>query len=325
MSKAKTAGWEDQISTPILLISGPEEFFATRALRNLKATLKTKSPDLEIVELEAGDYTAGSLLGLASPSLFNEPRLIVINGVERCSDPLITDGIAYLETPTDETTVVFRHSSGVRGKKLLEALRASSQVTEVPCVELKKDAERVDFAGKEFARAGRKVSRGALRVLCDAFAEDIGELAAACSQLIDDSAEDITETLVERYYAGRVETNSFKVVDAAVAGRPGEALALLRHLIGAGMEPVPLVAAFAMRMRLLAKLFDNRGASAAQLGAQPWQVDKASRELSGWSEEGLSRVIEEIAATDAAVKGAERDPVFALERLIVLITNRGVV
>ena len=55
----------------------------------------------------------------------------------------------------------------------------------------------------------------------------------------------------------------------------------------------------------------------------PWQVDRARRDLAGWSDEGLQRAIESLAATDAAVKGAERDPVFALERLIGVIAARG--
>ena len=61
------------------------------------------------------------------------------------------------------------------------------------------------------------------RALLDAFSDDLAELASACSQLLQDSADSISEQIVERYYGGRVETNAFKVADAALAGRSGEA------------------------------------------------------------------------------------------------------
>ena len=66
-----------------------------------------------------------------------------------------------------------------------------------------------------------------------------------------------------------------------------------------------------------------RGASAGSLGLAPWQVDRARRDLIGWTDEGLGAAIQALAATDAAVKGAERDPVFALERLVGIIASRG--
>jgi DNA polymerase-3 subunit delta len=278
---------------------------------------------LEVTEIEASDYGSQAIFELTSPSLFNEPRLLIIRGVEKCSDALIEDGPKYLADPTSDTTVIFRHSSGVRGKKLLEALRASEAVTEVACQPIKKDQERIEFVKSEFAAAKRQINPAAVRALCDAFNDDLAELSAACQQLLQDSAENIDEALVDKYYSGRVETNAFKAADAAIAGRTGEALALLRHAINSGGDPVPMVAAIAMRMRILAKVYGSKTLTAAQIGAEPWAIEKAKREVAGWTEDGLAKVIQEIAVCDAAAKGAERDPVYALERLMILIANRG--
>jgi DNA polymerase-3 subunit delta len=76
----------------------------------------------------------------------------------------------------------------------------------------------------------------------------------------------------------------------------------------------------------MAKVSGARGGSgqlAGQLGLAPWQIDRAKRDLQGWSGTGLGRCIEVLAETDAAVKGAERDPVFALERMVGVIAARG--
>jgi len=319
--------WHAVRPAPIVLVSGGEDVLAERAIGLLRDFLRAEDPALEVSDLEADGYRRGELLTLASPSLFGEPRLIRVSAVEKASDDFLLDALEYLEQPDDTTTLVLRHRSGVRGKKLLDAIRAGTGGgIEVVCAELKKDAEKQDFAAAEFRAAGRKVAPGALRALVGAFSDDLRELSAACRQLIADAPGDITEAVVDRYYGGRVETNAFAVADAAIAGRHGEALIALRHALDSGADPVPMVAAFAMKLRTMAKVSGSRGSGAqlaSSLGMAPWQVDRARRDLAGWTDEGLGVAIETLAATDAAVKGAERDPVFALERLVGVISARG--
>lgn len=250
-----------------------------------------------------------------------------MEAVEKCGDGFLADMLAYLQAPADGTVVVLRHAGGVRGKKLLDAIRSGAGGgIEVVCAELKKDAEKYDFAASEFSTAGRAIAPGALRAITSAFSGDLAELAAACQQLLSDSAERITEATVDKYYGGRVESNAFQVADAAIAGRYGDALVTLRHALSSGADPVPMVAAFASKIRTMAKLAGARGGSgqlAQQFGLAPWQVDRARRDLQGWTEEGLGRCIEVLAETDANVKGGGRDPVFALERLIRIVSARG--
>lgn len=311
----------------MILVSGPEQFLADRAVRQLRDQLTAEDPSLEVHDLEADHYQPGELITLASPSLFAEPRLIRVATVEKCTDAFLTETLRYLESPADDTYLVLRHGGGVRGKKLLDTIRSGTgQGIEVVCAELKKDTEKLDFAAAEFAAERRRVTSGALRALVTAFSDDLAELASACQQLISDAAEEITEATVEKYYEGRVETNAFKVADAAVAGRQGEALVLLRHALASGADPVPVVAAFAMKIRGMAKVHGAYGPSgqlASRLGMAPWQVDRAQREVRGWSEAGLGRCIEVVAETDAAVKGAERDAIYALERMVTTISMRG--
>ena len=88
-----------------------------------------------------------------------------------------------------------------------------------------------------------------------------------------------------------------------------------------------MLAAFAMKVRTMAKVSGARGSSgqlASQLGLAPWQVERAQRDVRGWTEQGLARAIELLAETDAQIKGGGRDPVFALERMVTAIAARGV-
>ncbi|MEQ1737875.1 MAG: DNA polymerase III subunit delta, partial [Rhodoglobus sp.] len=227
-----TLAWHAVRPAPVVLVSGTEGFLADRAIRSLRDLLKAEDPSLEVHDVEADQYGPGELLTLASPSLFNEPRLIRVVNVEKCTDAFITETIDDLASPADDTYLVLRHAGGVRGKKLLDAIRGGAGGgIEISCVELKKDAEKSEFAAAEFSSAGRRITPGALRALVSAFSDDLAELATACQQLLSDATDEITEVTVEKYYSGRVETNAFRVADAAIAGRRGEALVLLRHAL----------------------------------------------------------------------------------------------
>lgn len=331
MAAPKTAipvlSWDKVRPAPVILVSGTEGFLADRAIRALRDLLRAEDPSLEVSDLEADQYGPGELLTLASPSLFNEPRMIRAVNVEKCTDAFITETIDYLATPADDTYLVLRHAGGVRGKRLLDTIRSGvGGGIEIACLELKKDTEKTEFAAAEFSAAGRRVTGGAIRALVSAFSDDLAELAAACQQLLADASEEITEVTVEKYYSGRMETNAFKVADAAIAGRRGEALVLLRHALASGADPVPIVAAFGSKLRTMAKISGTNapaGQLASKFGLAPWQVDRARRDLQGWTDEGLGRSIEALADTDEQIKGLGRDPVFALERMIGIIAARG--
>lgn len=319
--------WDEARPAPVVLVSGPEDLLAERAIRRIREALVAADPSVEVSDLDAAGAAPGDLITLASPSLFGEPRLIRVTGVERLSDTFLTEALRYLEAPADDTTVILRHAGGTRGKKLLDAVRGGlGGGIEVACAELKRDSDRSEFAAAEFRTAGKRIRPAALRLLVSAFQADLAELASACQQLIADTTGDITEGTVETYYAGRVETNAFAVADAALAGRRGEALVLLRHAIATGADPVPIVAAIAMKLRTMARVLDARGSSASiasEHGLAPWQVDRARRDAQGWQADGLGRAIVLLAETDERVKGAARDPEYAVERLVAFVAGRG--
>jgi DNA polymerase-3 subunit delta len=319
--------WRSPQPAPVVLVSGPEEVCAERAISGVRDYLRAEDPSLEVTDLRADDYVQGTLLAVTSPSLFGEPRLVRVSGVEKCSDAFLAEAVAYLAFPQEGATVVLRHTGAtVRGKKLLDAIRAGEGGgVEIACPAIKRDSDRYDFAAGEFQVAKKRIAPAALRALVSAFTDDLTELAAACQQLIADVPGDVTEQVVERYYGGRVEISAFTVADTAIAGRYGDALIALRHALASGADPVPLVAAIALKLRTMARVAGSREPSvalAARLGLKDWQVDRARRDLAGWTESTLGMAIQAAARADAEVKGGSRDSVFALERLVTVIATR---
>jgi DNA polymerase-3 subunit delta len=51
----------------------------------------------------------------------------------------------------------------------------------------------------------------------------------------------------------------------------------------------------------------------------PWQVDKARRQLAGWSGAGITSAISAIAHADSQVKGGGSDPAFACEQALMAV------
>jgi len=323
VAETQVMEWRKAAPAPVVLLIGTESYLAEQAIRSIREKLRSQEPNLEIHEIEADSYTPGDLLALSSPSLFSEPRFVIVQSLENASVAFVADLTESLNQPVADTTLVLRHSGGVgRTKGILDIVRKVDHA-EIKCDEVKA-GERAAFVQAQFNHHGRKISRDGIKAVTDAFADDLVELASACDQLMQDASGEITQQVVDTYFGGRVETNSFKIVDAAFAGKTGEALALTRHALSTGSDPIVINAAFAMKIRQIAKVIGNRGANPAGLGMDPWQMKKALAVASGWNDDGLARVITAIADTDAAAKGGERQPAFALERLVRLVCNRGV-
>jgi len=305
---------------PLVLIRGPEQVLAERALAQTLDALRLTAPDLEVVRLYAAAYEGGQLTLEASPSLFGGAKAIVVRDLDEGGDELQLDVLAYVAAPQPDMTLIVLHKGGVRGKKTLDALKgAGARVIDAPAIT--SDGDKMSFAMHEFRAGRRKATAEAVRALVEAVGKDVRELASACQQLIADTEGMIDEDVVARYHGGKVEASGFKVADATMAGEVGEALRLLRHALSVGVDPLPIVAVLGQQVRQLIRVGaagrGRRDDISRELGMPPWQVDRARRALAGWQAEGLGRCLQAVAAADVAVKGGGRDPVYAVERLIL--------
>ena len=313
--------WDQVDLAPVVLIRAGEEILADRAVSRLLAQARQQDPSTEISTIEAAAYESHQLDTLVSPSLFGEPKLVLVPALEQMNDALLTDLLAYISAPAPEVVVLLRHNGGQRGRRLLDAL-AESPYPVVTIGAVKSARDKAALVGSDVRRAGRRMEPEAVGALVDALGSDLRELCSAVDQLVADTQGTITLQAVNIYYAGRFEATGFTVADAAAAGNVAKAITALRHAIATGTEPVPIVAALAMKIRQLARVAaagGRRGVGPKELGMAPWQVDRARRELSGWSDDALAAAIVAVARADAEVKGESRDPVHAVERAVLTI------
>ncbi|RBP63945.1 DNA polymerase III delta subunit [Brevibacterium sanguinis] len=308
--------WSSAKPAPVVMISGSEQVLVRMAKDRIVAAARKKDP--EEIDLDASSCQGGELAMAASPSLFSTAKLITVDAVEKCSEAFLDDALGYLDDPHEDTVLLLLHGGGNRGAKLVKKLDAAGY-PRIDAAPLKNESDRAKFAQGRFKAAKRQIDEGGMAALMAALGSDLAELNAGIDQLVEDTTGTITAEIVDKYYGGRVEATGFKVADAAVSGDAGSALSLLRHALSTGSDPVPLVAAVAMKLRSMAKVQGFSGSSgelAAELKMAPWQVDRARREVRRWNEVALGQSLIAAAEADEAVKGGGRDPVYAVESFV---------
>jgi len=309
---------------PFYLLLGSEAALADRALSKIQSELKEEKAEVTVIS--AGEAILGDIADALAPSLFSERRALVIKDLQDLPDEAKDEVTRYLEQPDPTMTVIFVHKGGVKGKALLDAIKKVKPEI-IACEQIKKEAEKENFVRDLFLDSGRKASPAAVKALVGALGGDLRELQSAVSQIaLDAPAGVIDEEMVDKFHQGRVETTGFDVADATLDGNLPIALITLRSALETGTDPVMVTSAIASSLRSLAKVSGSANGAksfelAGQLGMAPWQIDKARRQLQGWTPRGLSRAVQAIALADAQVKGASSDPIYALEKALAEISS----
>ena len=281
----------------ITLIQGGESVLADRAI----ASLLVKNPQATVTQLECSEIELGAITDALAPSLFGEDRILVLREIQELAQDLQDEVTEFLSNPDPSVELVLWHKGGVKGKALLDKIKKLKP--EVIAVDaIKKDGEKAQFVHDEFARAASQL------------ASDVA------------SGKTIDVADVEKFQQGRVETTGFDVADATLDGKTDLALITLRQALTTGVDPVLITSALASSIRTLAKVSgSNKGVKsfelASSLGLPPWQIDKARRQLQGWTPATLSYAVVTLAEADAQIKGAAADPGYALERAILEIAR----
>ena len=318
--------WHSVRLTPLILIKGSEGLIVQRALERIRGLAHEQDPSTVVHDLSGEALGAGALHAATSPSLFGEPRLVIIPDLQSAPEALLEDVRSYAASPEPDVVLVAVHRSGNRGKKTLDALKKAGAVL-ITADPLKKASEKQAFVAAEFTRAGRRIDPDAVSALVDAFGTDLSELAAISRQIISDTTPDegqapptVTVDDVHALTAGRVETTAFAVADALIAGREAQALQLVQQAQLAGADPIPIIAAVALKMRQLARA-SAPGSSARSAGVPDWVFRNLSREARAWSDRAIARSMEAIAQADHEAKGAGRDPAWSLQRMIMDVSR----
>jgi len=306
----------------LVLIRGDEPLLVDRAVQRALADARRADPETERREAQAGGLSVVEFSELVAPSLFAEPRVVVVRGAQESAKELASALLDYASAPVDGVTLVVHHSGGARNKPLADGLTKAG-ATVIACEKVTRASERIDFVRAEIRSAGGTTTPEAVAALVDAVGNDLRELASAAGQLVADTGGMIDESAVRRYHRGRAEVSGFAISDLVVAGNVAGALEALRWALAVGVPQVVIADALADGVRTIAKVAGAGGGNpyqlASRLGMPPWKIDKARGPARQWSGAGLARAMVVVADLNADVKGQAADADYALERAVMAI------
>lgn len=167
--------------SPIMLIQSGEDVLGDRAVRSARTSLRARDPNTDIVELDASAYSTGELDVLLTPSLFGEPKAVFVPNLEKVNVAFQEDLLAYMKSPDPDSVLLLRHNGGVRGKKVLDALKRA-KVPSTKIAKIKYANEKGRLVTSDVRTAGRRITQDAVEALVAAMGSDLRELLASVNQ-----------------------------------------------------------------------------------------------------------------------------------------------
>lgn len=286
---------------PVILLWGEDAFLlrevALQLLGNLRAT-----------EVDAGEWQGGELQDLATPSLFGEPRALLVTDCRSLPKDALGELAAYLSAPDPDAPLVLACTTAERGKPPAALVKIVEPVGEVRQVQIPRK-ELEPWLVQRAKTAGLELTPPAARALVDTLGEDIGQLAAAVEQLTGAfQGQQVTPALIHTQFRGLGEQKSWDLCDRAFGKDLPGAIRSLRSIEEGGDDALMVLGAIAARLRDLMRVraLPDR-LPPAQLAKQAglrfeWQARRYQQQARNFSLERLVAIHQEVAETDRALK-----------------------
>jgi DNA polymerase-3 subunit delta len=286
---------------PVILLWGEDAFLlreaALQLLGNLRAT-----------EVDAGEWQGGELQDLATPSLFGEPRALLVTDCRSLPKDALGELAVYLSAPDPDAPLVLACTTAERGKPPAALVKIVEPVGEVRQVQIQRK-ELEPWLVQRAKSAGLELTPPGARALVDTLGEDIGQLAAAVEQLTGAfQGQQVTPALIHAQFRGLGEQKSWDLCDRAFGKDLPGAIRSLRSIEEGGDDALMVLGAIAARLRDLMRVraLPDR-LPPAQLAKQAglrfeWQARRYQQQARNFSLERLVAIHQEVAETDRALK-----------------------
>lgn len=272
--------------------------------------------DLRATEVDGAEWDGGELQGLATPSLFGEPRALLVSEARSLPKEALQELATYLEAPDPDATLIVCCTIAERGKlpvglqKLVEG-RGEIRKVEVTRRELEPWlVARAKEEGFELAMPGA-------RALVEALGPDPGQLVAAVQQLqAAFPGQRVGTAEVARQFRGLGEQKTWDLCDRAFGRDLPGAIRSLRAIEEGGDDAIMVLGGISARLRDLLKVRSlPERMPPAQVAKEAglrfeWQARRYQQQARNFSLEQLVSLHDRITDADRALKsGASGDVV----------------
>jgi DNA polymerase-3 subunit delta len=297
------------MTSPVLLLWGEDAFLLREAALEALG-------DVRAIEVDAAAWQGTELQDLATPSLFGEPRALLISDCRGLSKDAVGALAAYLAAPVDDARLLLTCTVAERGKLPAALQKLVDPVGDIRQVQVaRKEIE--PWLVQRAKRADVQLTAPAARSLVQTLGEDLGQLAAAVEQLANAfQGQQVTPAEVHRQFRGLGEQKTWDLCDRAFAKDLPGAIRALRSIEENGDEALMVLGGIAVRVRdllrvrsLPGRLGPSQVAREAGLRFE-WQARRYQQQARNFSVEELVEIHDRIAEADRALKsGAPGDVV----------------
>ncbi|MBR5741651.1 MAG: DNA polymerase III subunit delta [Firmicutes bacterium] len=328
-----------------VLLFGRERYLVKNA-ENAIATrfVNPAVKELDLTRIEADAFSVNGLVEQCETlPVFSEKRVVIVRDLPQLegktpkgfTEENETELLAYVKNVPETTVLVFVSKSVDKRAKLFKAIPNAYEFGPVERNVLEK------FAARTLAPYGKTIAPAAFRLLVertgyypDAFRKtaqreydytlyhlenDLAKLAGGTE------AAEIGEADVEELVGGNLETDVFRILDAAFEGRTGESLAQLRNLLRSGESVFKILGLLVSQLEIMTvakEMQEDRKplpAMVEALGVHEYRIKKSLPLVRSRSAAQLEETFRFALEIDRSIKtGALEGPV-ALELLIARI------
>ncbi len=271
--------------------------------------------DLEPVEVDGAEWRGGELQSLATPSLFGQPRALLVSDARSLPKEALDELGSYLAAPDPDATLVITCTIAERGKLPVGLQKLIEPVGEIRKVEI----ARRDLEGWLVSRAkseGIQLATPAARALVETLGTEPGPLVAALQQLADAYPNArVGPAEVGRQFRGLGEQKTWDLCDRAFGKDLPGAIRSWRSIEAGGDEAIMVLGGIAARLRDLLKvraLPDRMPPAqvAREAGLRfDWQARRYQQQARNFSLDQLVSLHERITEADRALKSGAPDDV----------------
>lgn len=173
------------------------------------------------------------------------------------------------------------------------------------------------------ANRGKKISDRAVQLLLERTTGDLGNIFAQVEKLVNfiGPRDIISPADVEKLVSDESEHTVFQLGNAALAGKTGVALSLMRSLIAAGETPEHVLGGLVWQLHAIRKSFDLLKRPRDSVRRESRDDDRYSRQAASLSRRRLGRAFAAACEADRAIKTGTMEPEIALELLAVNLSR----
>ncbi|RMF87086.1 MAG: DNA polymerase III subunit delta [Planctomycetota bacterium] len=314
------------------VLEGTEPFLRSLALERLRKLFADDEDDCDIRRFDGKSAELRDVIGeVATRSMFGDTRVVMIDDanafLKNFRDKLET----FLETPPSSGFLILSVQSWPKNTRLAK-LAEKHGAWVIDCTPPKPQSLIDTLTKWSEARYGVALKHDAAELLVDLLGPNPGVLDQELAKLANvvSPGKPITVTIVEENVSAWHAKAVWDMLDAALDGKPQDALVMLDRLINSGENPVGIFGMIAPTLRRYATaahiLLHPRGrpvpipAALEQAGFRKFTLRSAEARLKRLGRYRTAQLVRWLNEADLAMKGARpSDPRWILERLLWLI------